>query len=59
MFLPLKVISRASRLYRLPLQTSHGTVTSGRNCISMLMYPSPLHASQRPPLTLKENRPGL
>jgi hypothetical protein len=35
-----------------------GQYTSGRNCISILIVPSPAHASQRPPLTLKENRPG-
>jgi hypothetical protein len=31
---------------------------SGRKCISTLMRPSPWHASQRPPLTLNEKRPG-
>ena len=53
------VTSRASRLYRRPLQISQGTVTSGRNCISIWLYPSPWQASHLPPLTLKENRPGL
>ena len=47
-----------SRLYRLPLQTSQGTYTSGRKCISILMRPSPEQASQRPPFVLKEKRPG-
>src|SRR4030067_263039 len=32
---------------------------SGRNCISISMYPSPWQASQRPPFTLNEKRPGL
>jgi hypothetical protein len=40
------------------LHTSHGTYTSGRKFISILMVPSPAHASHRPPLTLNENRPG-
>ncbi len=31
---------------------------SGRKCISMAITPSPWHASQRPPLTLNEKRPG-
>ena len=56
---PLNVISNASRLYRAPRHTSHGTVTSGRNCISIWTYPAPAHDSHLPPLTLKENRPGL
>jgi ABC-type uncharacterized transport system ATPase subunit len=30
-----------------------------KKCISTLIKPSPLHASQRPPLTLKLNRPAL
>src|SRR6476469_9695400 len=57
MFLPRNVMSSVSRLYRAPLQTSHGTYTSGRKCISILIVPSPAHASQRPPFTLKLNRP--
>ena len=44
-------------MYRLPSHTSHGTYTSGKKCISILMMPSPLQASQRPPLTLKLKRP--
>ena len=55
---PLKWTSRVSRLYRSPWHTSQGTYTSGRKFISILIVPSPVHASQRPPLTLKENRPG-
>ena len=58
MFLPLKVTSSVSRLYRAPPHTSHGTYTSGRKCISILMVPSPAQASQRPPRTLNEKRPG-
>ena len=57
-FFPRKVMSSVSRLYRAPLQTSQGTYTSGRKCISILMFPSPEQASHRPPLTLKLNRPG-
>ena len=56
MLLPLYLTSRVSRLYRLPLQTSQGTKTSGRKCISIFRMPSPSQASQRPPRTLKENR---
>ena len=32
---------------------------SGRKCISTLVTPSPWQASQRPPLTLNEKRPGV
>src|SRR5690554_3443434 len=56
---PLKRTSNVSRLYRLPWHTSHGTITSGKKFISMVLYPLPLHFSQRPPFTLNENRPGL
>ena len=31
---------------------------SGKKCISILMRPSPVQASHRPPRVLKENRPG-
>ena len=55
---PLYCISRLSLLYRFPPHSSQVTYTSGRKCISILNRPSPLHASQRPPLTLKLNRPG-
>jgi len=37
---------------------SQGTYTSGRKCISTFTMPSPWQASQRPPATLNENRPG-
>ena len=56
--LPLKCTSSVSRLYRAEWHTSHGTYTSGRKFISIFNVPSPEHASQRPPLTLNENRPG-
>ena len=56
-FLPLNLIAKVSLLYLLPPQTSHGTYTSGRKCISIFLTPSPQQASQRPPLTLKENLP--
>jgi hypothetical protein len=35
-----------------------GDIDVGRKCIATLMTPSPLQASQRPPLTLKLKRPG-
>jgi hypothetical protein len=35
-----------------------GDVDVGRKCISILITPSPWQASQRPPLTLNEKRPG-
>ena len=31
---------------------------AGRKCISIFTSPSPWHASQRPPFTLNEKRPG-
>ena len=55
----LNFISSASLLYLLPLQSSHGTVTSGRNCIWISLYPAPSQLSHLPPLTLKENLPAL
>ena len=33
--------------------------TSGKNCISIFITPSPEQFSHLPPLTLKENLPGL
>ena len=59
MLLPLYFTSRVSLLYLLPLQTSQGTYTSARKCISILIIPSPLQASHLPPDTLKENLPLL
>src|SRR5262249_6613975 len=56
---PLYWIANVSLLYRLPRQTSHETYTFGKKLISILRNPSPWHASQRPPLTLKLNRPAL
>jgi hypothetical protein len=41
-------------LKRVPSHWSHGTNTSARNCISTRTWPSPWHASQRPPGTLNE-----
>ncbi|MBA7714841.1 hypothetical protein ES703_123873 [subsurface metagenome] len=58
-FFPLYRISRVSRLYLSPLQTSQVTYTSGRKCISILIIPSPLQASHLPPSTLKLNLPDL
>src|SRR3989304_4938383 len=46
---PLYLTSSVSRLYRLPLQTSQVTYTSGRKCISILIWPSPAQFSHRPP----------
>ncbi len=39
---------------RRPSQTSQRTVTSARNCMSIVCHPVPLHASHRPPAVLKE-----
>ena len=58
MFLPLNVTRRVASLKRFPWQTSQGTYTSARKCISTTFMPSPSHASQRPPFTLKLKRPG-
>src|SRR3989338_11054119 len=38
---------------------SQVTKTVGRKCISTAINPFPWQASHRPPLTLKENRPGF
>src|SRR5262249_12964758 len=51
---PRYFTSSTCGLKRLPSQTSHGTNTSARNCISTLTSPSPSHAAQRPPGTLNE-----
>ena len=59
MLFPLYFTSKVSLLYRFPWQTSQGTYTSGRKCISIFKIPSPAQASQRPPFTLKLNRPFL
>ena len=48
-----------SRVYRLPLHISQVIQTSGRKFISSFIEPAPLHASQRPPLTLKLKWPGV
>ena len=58
MVLPLHSTSSVSLVYLLPLHTSQVTQTSGRKFISSFVEPAPWHASQRPPLTLKENCPG-
>ena len=42
-----------------PCRPRTGRRRPGRNCISILMIPSPLQVSQRPPLTLKLKRPGV
>ena len=47
----------ADRRYKL-LVILQGTDTSGRKFISMTRMPPPSQTSQRPPLTLKEKRPG-
>ena len=46
-------------LNRLPPQTWQGTNTSARKCISTRITPAPWQCSHRPPVTLKENLPGL
>ena len=57
--LPLKRTWSVSRLKRWPSHTGQVTQTSARKSISSLVEPFPSHASQRPPATLKLNRPGL
>ena len=51
---PLNSTSKTSFLNLFPLQCSHCKTTSAMNCISMIVFPSPLQWSQRPPSTLKE-----
>ena len=38
---------KVSRLYLAPLQTSHGTYTSGKKCISIFIMPSPMRRHWR------------
>ena len=59
MFFPLNSTCSVSWLKRAPTQTSHSTHTSARKSISSFTAPCPSQASQRPPRTLKLNRPGL
>ena len=59
MLFSLYITCSVSRLKRWPLQTGHVTHTSARKSISSRFEPLPSHASQRPPWTLKLNRPGL
>ena len=58
MLLPLKRTCSVSRLNRCPSQTGQVTQTSARKSISRRFEPLPSQASQRPPGTLKLNRPG-
>ena len=51
--------SKVSWLYLDPLHSSHLHKISERKCISTFFTPSPLQASQRPPLVLNENLPAL
>src|SRR5437762_6977380 len=55
---PPQRASFVSAVKRPPPQASQGTVTSGRKDISTVTRPWPSQDSQRPPLTLKEKRPG-
>ena len=57
--LPLEPDVQVSRLNRLPSQTGQVTQTSARKSISSRFEPFPSQASQRPPATLKLNRPAL
>src|SRR3989339_1818693 len=59
MFFSLYVISSVSRSNRRPLQTSQGTYTVGKKCISIAITPWPSHCSHRPPGRLKLKRPFL
>ena len=58
MLLPLNRTCSVSRPNRLPWQTGQVTQTSARKSISSRFDPLPSQASQRPPVTLKLNRPG-
>ncbi len=58
MLFPLKRTCKVSRPNRFPWQTGQVTQTSARKSISSLLEPFPSQASQRPPATLKLNRPG-
>ena len=54
MFLPRSRTARTRLWNRRPSQTSQRTVTSARNCMSIVCQPVPRHASQRPPAELNE-----
>ena len=56
---PRQSTSKALCANRLPLHASHVSVISAMNCISIVMAPSPLHSSHRPPPELKEKYPAL
>ena len=53
MFFPWYSTSSVSWLYFAPLQVGQSTSTSGMNESCVVIVPSPVHSSQRPPLTLK------
>ena len=59
MFLLPTFISKISDLNFFPLHASHGSETSGMNCISIKFVPSPLQFSHLPPSTLNEKCFGL
>ena len=59
MFFSLYITWSVSRLKRWPPHTGQVTQTSARKSISSRFEPLPSQASQRPPCTLKLNRPGL
>src|SRR3989344_6062102 len=54
----LYLTSSVSFMNRLPPHTSQVTYTVGKKGISPALSPFPWHASQRPPFTLNEKRPG-
>ncbi len=59
MVFPRRVTSSVSALNRAPLHAPHVTSTSGMKYSCVVTVPSPWHSSQRPPFTLKLNRPAL
>ena len=58
-FFPFQRTSRVSFANRAPSHTSHVTHTSARKSMSSRVEPLPSQASQRPPDTLKLNRPAF
>ena len=54
MLRPRRLTARTRGWKRRPSHTSQRTVTSARNCMSIVCQPVPWQASQRPPGELKE-----
>lgn len=56
---PLYMTSSVDALYRVPWQSGHSVHAEGRKRSSIITDSSPSQVGQCPPVTLKENRPGL